>query len=437
MCKVSILIPIYNVEKYLNQCLESVINQTLKDIEIICINDGSTDHSLEIINDFAKKDNRIKVINKPNTGYGHSMNQGLKLAKGEYIGIIESDDYADLNMFETLYNKAEKSQAEVIKSNFWKQHGDIITFTEYLKGASIYEKNFTPVRDQIIFCIPIWNSLYKRKFLIENDIYFNETPGASYQDVAFGFKTFACAKNVYFVKEAFLHYRVDNPNSSVKSKEKVYCIFDEFKEIERFLTKREDLQDPYRCIVEPLKYVNYIWHYKRISDKFKFDFLKRVYDEFDQDRISGYLDKTYWKEKHWQGIQNMLNNKKEFFYRQYEKDQNKQIYLEGIFSIIKNFKKIYIYGAGIVADSLLQNLIKRNLNVAGIVVSNLKNNPNKFRGIQVVAFSDAIIDKEQDCIFIAMKELSQYEILYKLQEEGYKNIFVVTKTFLIALGQVI
>ena len=97
MPKVSILIPIFNVEKYLRQCLDSAVNQTLKDIEIICINDGSTDSSLEILKEYAKVYNSIKIINKQNTGYGHSMNCGLKLAKGEYIGIIESDDFADKN----------------------------------------------------------------------------------------------------------------------------------------------------------------------------------------------------------------------------------------------------------------------------------------------------------------------------------------------------
>ena len=108
MCKVSIVVPIYNVEKYLRQCLNSIINQTLKDIEIICVNDGSTDLSTQIINEFAEKDNRIKIINKENSGYGASMNRGFDSATGEYLGIVESDDYADPCMFEKLYGIAKK-----------------------------------------------------------------------------------------------------------------------------------------------------------------------------------------------------------------------------------------------------------------------------------------------------------------------------------------
>ena len=250
MCKISVLIPIYNVEKYLRQCLDSVVNQTLKDIEIICINDGSTDSSLKIINEYASQDSRIKVIDKKNTGYGHSMNCGLKAAQGEYIGIVESDDFADLKMFDTLYNTAKKFNAEVVKSNYWEQVSDYSRFIEVGK-LTPYEEIFIPINNNSIFQAPtsIWSAIYSRSFLLKNDIYFNETPGASYQDVSFVFKVLACTERLFFIKEAFLHYRKDNPNSSVKSKEKVYCIFDEFNEIERFLKERKDIYNLCKYII--------------------------------------------------------------------------------------------------------------------------------------------------------------------------------------------
>ena len=95
MPQISVIMPVYNVASYLPQCMESVINQTWKDFELICIDDGSTDSSSRILDDYAKKDSRIKVIHKENTGYGSTMNTGLKYAVGEYIAIIESDDFAD------------------------------------------------------------------------------------------------------------------------------------------------------------------------------------------------------------------------------------------------------------------------------------------------------------------------------------------------------
>ena len=116
---ISVIIPVYNVEKYLTYCLESVIGQTYKNLQIILVDDGSTDSSGKILDAYAAKDSRVRVIHKKNSGYGHSMNIGFAEATGEYIGIVESDDYAELNMFETLYEVAHKNKLDVAKSAFY------------------------------------------------------------------------------------------------------------------------------------------------------------------------------------------------------------------------------------------------------------------------------------------------------------------------------
>ena len=120
MAKVSIIIPTYNVEMYLVECMDSVVNQTLKDIEIICINDGSTDSSLEILKGYAEKDDRIIIVDKENGGYGIGMNIGLDKATGEYIGIVEPDDFVPLNMYEELYNKAVENDLDLVKADFYR-----------------------------------------------------------------------------------------------------------------------------------------------------------------------------------------------------------------------------------------------------------------------------------------------------------------------------
>ena len=130
MVKVSIIVPVYNVEKYLRQCMDSIIVQTLKDIEIICIDDGSTDSSGGILDDYASKDDRIRVIHKENSGYGNSMNIGLDAATGEYVGIVESDDYADENMFQTLYRIADENKLDVVKSSFFYYYTEPIEKNE-------------------------------------------------------------------------------------------------------------------------------------------------------------------------------------------------------------------------------------------------------------------------------------------------------------------
>ena len=121
---VSVIVPVYNVERYLRQCLDSLRAQTLKEIEIICVNDGSTDGCPGILEEYAKKDSRIRMINKENTGYGDSMNIGIRAATGEYIGIAEPDDYVLPAMYKTLYRAAVSHQCEIVKADFYRFTGE-------------------------------------------------------------------------------------------------------------------------------------------------------------------------------------------------------------------------------------------------------------------------------------------------------------------------
>ena len=120
MPKVSVIVPVYGVEKYIHQCIDSILNQTLDDIEILLIDDGSKDNCPAIIDEYAKKDSRIIAIHKNNGGYGSAMNVGLKNATGEYIGIVEPDDFIDKNMYEDLYNIAMKNSVDIVKSAYWE-----------------------------------------------------------------------------------------------------------------------------------------------------------------------------------------------------------------------------------------------------------------------------------------------------------------------------
>ena len=108
-----------NAEQYLKQCLDSILGQTLRDIEIICVNDGSKDNSGAMLDAYAQRDDRVRVLHKENTGYGNSMNRGLDMARGEYIGIVESDDWVEPDMFEKLYQAAKAAKADVVKANFF------------------------------------------------------------------------------------------------------------------------------------------------------------------------------------------------------------------------------------------------------------------------------------------------------------------------------
>jgi glycosyltransferase involved in cell wall biosynthesis len=184
-CIGDLLMPVYNVEMFLRECLDSVINQTLKDIEVICVNDGSTDGSLAILEEYAKYDNRIRIITKPNSGYGHSMNVGLDAAKGDYIGIVETDDLILPKMYETLYKIAVQLNLDIIKADYYNFHGDGDSrITKYIevagKAPKYYGKVLNPYEDvtPLYFTMNTWSGIYKRMKRQEHHI----------KIVVFGFK---------------------------------------------------------------------------------------------------------------------------------------------------------------------------------------------------------------------------------------------------------
>ena len=317
--KVSIVVPIYNVEKYLRQCLDSIINQTLKEIEIICVNDGSTDHSPEIIQEYIEKDPRVKVINKPNSGYGNSMNRGFDLAQGEYIGIVESDDYADPEMFETMYNCAKADQLDVVKSGFYFYYSvpEEKNIPAPVASDVMCSRVFCPTTDfrspmeqaEFFNIKPtIWSAIYRRDFIRENAIRFHETPGASYQDASFNFKVWCCAKRVRLLPDCFLHYRQDNEASSINSPGKVYCIADEYAEMERFLTDRPILKGKMEGVRLRLKYDSYIWNYERLSEPLQHEFIQFASKDFEKDMLEGYCEKQYFPWYKWNTLEVIIQD---------------------------------------------------------------------------------------------------------------------------------
>lgn len=295
---ISVIVPIFNVEKYLRKCLDSAKEQTFSNIEIICINDGSTDSSPSIIREYVESDPRFKLIDKPNSGYGASMNLGLSKAMGKYIAILESDDFYEPEALEILYNAAERFDAQVVKANFWlywstpKERNELFE----LVSPGMSGRIVNPQEERDIFYLKpsIWSALYRRDYLEQNDIRFLETPGASYQDAGFNFKVWANAERVAFLHEPVLHYRQDNEASSVNSPSKVYCVCDEYAEMSRFLSSHPEKQ--YLIpVMEKMKYDSYMWNYDRLSEPLREEFIVRFSDEFRDDSSNGLLDVTLFE----------------------------------------------------------------------------------------------------------------------------------------------
>ena len=287
--KISILIPCCNVERYVSQCIESVLRQTLRDIELICINDGSTDSTLSILRSYEKQDERIRLINKTNSGYGDSMNQALALARGEYIGIVESDDFIDEGMFEALYAAAVQEDAEVVRSCYYeyKNGTDIFVGNEWVPKNRTHNPN---AETEAFFQAPaIWSAIYRRQWLVDEGIQFLPTPGASYQDTSFAFKCYACCTRFYMLDKAFLHYRIDNQTSSVNNPGKVMCVCDEWNEIYRFVRSNKHRFRHLYPLLPFIQYGTYKLNFDRLSGSLKFKFLLAWVREIVWHFLSGEL----------------------------------------------------------------------------------------------------------------------------------------------------
>ncbi len=320
---VSILVPICNVQRYLRTCIESLVNQTLRDIEIILINDGSTDDSLSVVREFERRDSRIVVIDKPNSGYGDSMNQGLDRATGEYVGIVESDDFAAPDMFEKLYEAAKEHDADVVKSNFYAYNttgegGEHEELVENLAGCP-YNAVFRPVEQQTVFlCRPaIWSGIYRRSFLVENDVRFLPTPGASFQDTGFCFKLLYAAERAYLLRKGFLRYRVDNDGSSVKSQAKIFPICEEYAEIWRYAQRDAEKFEAIKRRIPYQQFGGYRWNLERLVPQIRHQFYVRMIDEFRQMSAAGLLDAAYFDPAAWETLSSMIANPEGHYLRAY------------------------------------------------------------------------------------------------------------------------
>lgn len=314
--KVSIVIPVCNVEQYLEQCMDAAVNQTLRDIEIIPVDDGSTDSSGAILDRYAEADARVKVIHKANAGYGAAMNSGLDAATGEYFYILESDDYCKLDSLERLYEAAKKYQAEVVRADYYDLTSadgkDYLAAKQITTDATYYNRLINPREEKEVFQFVMhnWTGIYNMKFLRDHAIRYNETPGASYQDNGFYFQVFTQTEKLVYIQGSYYCYRNDNPNSSFRSKEKVYAPVQEYVFIRDYLAKHPEFE--YDAL--PVYYMRMfrIYHqtYQRIDQAFRKEFLEEFCHAMNEARDLHVLDTGLFSEQDREKLELLLDNPK-------------------------------------------------------------------------------------------------------------------------------
>ena len=220
---VSVIMPSLNVEPYIRQCMDSVLNQTLKNIELICIDAGSTDGTLEILQEYTQKDDRIRLIHSDRKSYGYQVNIGFTEAKAEYVGVVETDDYTAPEMYESLYSAANGADnPDIVKSGYYViQPSENGTYEdgEIIRKCKIHKKTGSvfqlPEHYELLIGHPsIWTCIYKTEFLRKKKITMVEAPGGGWVDVPFLFQTLCEAERICWVNEPLYYYRRSNPNAS-------------------------------------------------------------------------------------------------------------------------------------------------------------------------------------------------------------------------------
>lgn len=249
--KVSVIVPVYNVEKYINKCLKSLVNQTLKDIEIIVVNDGSPDNSQKIIDEYAKKYKNIKSYIKENGGVSDARNFGIEKSSGEYIAFVDGDDFVLNDMYEKMYEKAKSNNFDIVVCDLNYIYEDD---NSEMKVSSGFDKDTTDIKKAIINNYPVvWNKIIKRE--IFNNIKFKK--GVWFEDVEFLYRMFPLIKSIGVVKEAFNQY-IQRKGSITKSVDKrIYNYIDNWNGIIDFY-KEKGFYDEYKKEIE-FAYVRYIY----------------------------------------------------------------------------------------------------------------------------------------------------------------------------------
>lgn len=236
--RISVVIPVYNVGQYIDQCLTSIREQTLRDLEIIVVNDGSTDESGKIAATHAAADSRITVVEQENRGYGAAINSGLRHVHCEYVSIVDSDDWLDPSMLQTLYTLATKHNADIAKCSYAMQYEDGSSMPVRFGHRMIPDTDTARCPshlDLMIFPSSIWSGIYRTRFLRSNQIRMVETPGAAYQDVTWKFLCYASTTNVVLNDVPLYNYRIRNTGSSRVSRGNLTAHFTNYEYIRHFL----------------------------------------------------------------------------------------------------------------------------------------------------------------------------------------------------------
>lgn len=412
---ISVIIPTHNSEKYIEECINSVVNQTYKNLEIICV-DSSSDSTVDILDKFKSQDERVQIIQDENNSYGHKLNVGIRKAKGDYIAIVESDDYILPEMYEDMLEGVTLGDVDFIKSaaNYFVNVGERRVFVK--DQADKIKQNTDRIIDikdnpDIVWMdFPrIWTALYRKNFLLENGIWANETPAASFQDTSFAILVSVFAKKCMYRAGGYYCYRNDNINSSVKSSAKVFCVCDEYKYVKEKLRGNVIYTKEMQEKLLRVKLSNYIWNLLRLSEKSGEEFRNGIEKEL--------LEYTPEMIAHFDSNEKLVLEAikcKESFEEYKDSIQKKCDIWNRVIDVIVSNEECVLIGSGILGKKMLwlQEFFGKKC-VQAIGDNNYLNFKDEVEGYKVESVED-VVRKHSELNFIIANKNHGEEILDQL-----------------------
>jgi glycosyltransferase involved in cell wall biosynthesis len=428
--KITILMPSLNVAKYIEQCMDSVVNQTYHNLEIIVIDAGSTDGTLEILNKYAQSDSRIRIIHSDKKSYGYQMNIGLREAAGDYIGIVETDDYIVPDMYETLLITAREYDADYVKGyarvvrelNGKDAEAEAMDVYPINKGFVGRLVNPSEMIDLYSNDRHHWLGLYRRHFL--DNIRFNETPGAAFQDQGFLLKTISSAHRAVYIDKQVYFYRLSNGDASGNSTQGFKYIYQEYQLNECYA---KSLGEKWYDAFWGKMFSQICSRYYEMAKSEKFWLDAVPYMDLLRDWLKqAVIDKCFFESDLGREDRMRLqyfieDNRALFDYYKNPSDYNNKRNIEKAL----NAKHVWIYGAGIVGTRAAKELNRGQYGnkVKGITVSG-RGEYAQIEGYDVQCIDDISTNPSETLFLIAVSTKYQDEVIDTLESKGYQNYII-------------
>lgn len=426
---ISVIVTVHNSALYLRECLDSLINQTFSDFEVLCIDGGSIDESPIILEEYSRRDRRIRIVRDSNTSYGHKVNRGIELAQGEYLAVLESDDFYDSEMLDKLWTVADEKKSDIVNGSyeeFFNCGAKRFFIKQRMYSDALYNRvivwNDTDMDYPII--PRYWTGIFRKAFLVQNNIRFNESEGAAFQDMSFRFLTTVYAGSTYHIPDTVYYYRIDNLSSSMNDPKRAIRIVDEFSYLKSVLRgKKETDRRRWKAFYE-WKYGDFHAGIARSDAEVQNLFWKRFFEEYgkDFDRIEDLQveNKSVFlrllQEKGADGL-------KSYFGELYESNRRRKEKIEN-FLEMSGDKQIVVIGSGIRG----KNLCKSNPNIISRVACFADNSPakigTKMSGISIMSPQEAYNSYPDAYYFVAIKEGCD-EVISQLKEIGISEDRIV------------